>query len=167
MASTILTSFDQVGEASEAVAELRRNGFTSKTITVMSSEPHPEFEDHDDKGSQSIYAIVCAVLAGGAAIALTVGVSIKVGLVTGGMPLVSFWPFGIIVFETAALGTILGTLARTIYESGLGRPGALKVYDPIVSEGKILIAVECDDDNRASVASRAMTSHGGSELRRV
>src|SRR5262245_11925261 len=119
MASTILTSFDNADEAYNAVASLRRAGFNSKSITVMSAEPLPAFEDHEDKSSLGMYAILAAVLAGAAAIALTVGVSLKVGLVTGGMPLVSPWPFGIIVFEVAALGTIIGTLARTVYESGL------------------------------------------------
>src|ERR1041384_6705353 len=49
--------------------------------------------------------------------------------------------FAIIVFEMTALGAILFTLGRMIYESRLVRrpPGE---YDSVISEGKIVIAIE-------------------------
>jgi hypothetical protein len=75
------------------------------------------------------------------AILLTVLTSRRVGLVTGGMPIVAPWAFGIIVFELAALGAILVTLGRMIFEAGLVRRRALTGHEEAIASGKIVIAI--------------------------
>jgi hypothetical protein len=66
------------------------------------------------------------------------------------MPIVSPWAFGIIVFELAALGAILVTLGRMIFEAGLGKPAGAD-YDDRVSQGKIVLSIESDSGNKSSL----------------
>ncbi len=134
--------FDTRNEAVAALHELQREGVPRSSITVMSSEPlHLETE-----GAPKTRIVGFAIAGGlaGAVLALllTVFTSRRVGLVTGGMPIVSSWAFGIIVFELTALGAILLTLVRMIFEAGLARRGSLKRYDDAVAEGKVVIAID-------------------------
>jgi apolipoprotein N-acyltransferase len=108
----------------------------------MSSEPlHLEGKDAP-KTRIAGFAIAGGLLGATFAILLTVWTSRRVGLVTGGMPIVSPWAFGIIVFELAALGAILVTLGRMIFEAGLARRGALADFDESVAEGRIVVSIQ-------------------------
>jgi hypothetical protein len=162
MAENIMAAFNSSSEALTAARELRREGFTNEAITIMSDEPVEMPEDLIE-GSKS-HIGVCAIAGGliGAvgALVLTVTTSREVGLVTGGMPIVAPWAFGIIVFEMTALGAILATLGCMIYEAKLLRRGALKQYDPAVADGKIVIAVECENDSSVEVAARIFAAKG-------
>jgi hypothetical protein len=150
------------------VVELHRGGFPSAVVSPQAVEMRPDTEGgQTHKSRLGASAIVGGLIGGIGGILLTYGVSMHVNIVTGGMPIVSAWPFGIIVFEMTALGAILGTLGRMIYESGLGRPGALDVYDPAVSDGKIVIAVRCDDDSGTAAARHALAESGAGDLRYV
>jgi len=141
MPNTEVTILDSRHEALAVLRELKRRGVPDSSITVMSSEPlHLEAKPWS-KSRIPGFAIAGGFVGAAVAIALTVVTSRRVGLVTGGMPIVSPWAFGIIVFEMTALGAILFTLGRMIYESRLVRrpPGE---YDSVISEGKIVIAIE-------------------------
>jgi hypothetical protein len=92
-----------------------------------------------------MFAIAGGVLGAATAILLTVWTSRSVDLVTGGMAIVSPWPFGIITFELTALGAILCTLARMIYEARLARPAAPASYDEAVADGKVVLSVSYED----------------------
>jgi hypothetical protein len=169
MAETIITSFDSPVDAQRAARELRREGFASTALTVMSSEPLTIDVDEVYKAPKSRIGL-CAVFGGvvgaAGAIALTVGPSRSVAIVTGGMPIVTPWPFAIIVFELTALCAILASLVRMIVEAKLVRRGALDVYDVAVSDDQIVLAVECRDADEAAAASQALKAAGGRELRR-
>jgi hypothetical protein len=139
---TQIKVFDTRHEAIAAVRELEREGVPSSSITVMSSEPlHLEVKDAP-KTRIAGFAIAGGLLGATFAILLTVWTSRRVGLVTGGMPIVSPWAFGIIVFELAALGAILVTFGRMIFEAGLARRGALADFDESVAEGRIVVSVQ-------------------------
>jgi apolipoprotein N-acyltransferase len=139
---TQIKVFDTRHEAIAALRELEREGVASSSITVMSSEPlHLEVKDAP-KTRIAGFAIAGGLLGATFAILLTVWTSRRVGLVTGGMPIVSPWAFGIIVFELAALGAILVTLGRMIFEAGLARRGALADFDESVAEGRIVVSVQ-------------------------
>ena len=147
MAKTRVEVFDTRAEAIAVLRELEREGVPSSSITVMSSEPlHLETSDVP-KSLIPRYAIVGGVLGAAFAIALTVWTSRRVGLVTGGMPIVSPWAFGIIVFELAALGAILVTLGRMIFEARLARRGALTDYDEAVADGRVVLTIKPADDS--------------------
>jgi apolipoprotein N-acyltransferase len=141
MVNTRIKVFDTRHEAVAALRELEREGVESSSITVMSSEPlHLELKDAP-KTRIAGFAIAGGLFGAAFAILLTVWTSRRVGLVTGGMPIVSPWAFGIIVFELAALGAILVTLGRMIFEAGLLRRTTPTGYEDAVANGKIVIAV--------------------------
>src|SRR5436190_22673018 len=141
MANTEVTILDSRHEALAVLHELERRGVPYSSISVMSSEPLHLEAKPGSKSRIPGFGIAGGFVGAAGAIALTVLTSRKVGLVTGGMPIVSPWAFGIIVFELAALGAILFTLGRMIYEARLVRRRPSE-YDAVVSEGKIVIAIE-------------------------
>jgi hypothetical protein len=64
----------------------------------------------------------------------------------GGLPIFAWWPNLIITFELTMLGAILATVATLIVSARLGRSSTL--YDPAVSDGKILVGVEGAPESR-------------------
>jgi hypothetical protein len=149
MAETVFRVFDSPDEAIAAVNRLRAEGVPGSAITVMSSEPiHVEAigSEKESKSRIGLFAIAGGIIGAASAVILTVWTSRSVDLVTGGMPIVSPWPFGIIAFELTALGAILATLARMIYEARLARRVALAGYDEAVADGKVVLMVNVSDD---------------------
>jgi apolipoprotein N-acyltransferase len=142
MTDTQIKVFETRHEAVDALHELERNGVPSSSITVMSSEPLHLEALHPPKSRIAGFAIAGGLFGVVFAVVLTVWTSRRVGLVTGGMPIVSPWAFGIIVFELAALGAILATLGRMILEAGLLRRRAPTGYEDAVANGKIVIAID-------------------------
>lgn len=157
MADTQIKVFDTRHEAVAALRELQREGVPSSSITVMSSEPLYLETGDVPKTRIAGFAIAGGLLGGAFAILLTVLTSRRVSLVTGGMPIVSPWAFGIIVFELAALGAMLATLGRMIYEAGLARPGASMAYHKAVAEGRIVVSVNCVDEAARNIARNVPT----------
>ena len=145
MAEIRIEVFDTPAEAVAVLGELQREGVPRSAITVMSSEPLHLEGNNAPRSRIAGFAIAGGFLGAAFAILLTVWTSRKVGLVTGGMPIVTPWAFGIIVFELAALGAILATLGRMIVEARLGRRVELAEYDGAVSEGKVVLCVHRDD----------------------
>jgi hypothetical protein len=145
MAETRIEVFDTRAEAVAVLHELEREGVPSSSITVMSSEPlHLDTSDAP-KTRIAGFAIAGGVLGAAFAILLTVWTSRRVGLVTGGMPILSAWAFGIIVFELTALGAILATLGRMIFEARLLRHFSSADYDEAIAAGRIVLSVKCSD----------------------
>jgi hypothetical protein len=71
------------------------------------------------------------------------------------MPIVAWWPNIIILFELTMLGAILATVVSLFITTELPNTRS-KVYDPEVSRGKILVAVEgAADANRVESTLRA------------
>jgi hypothetical protein len=141
MAEAKIAIFDTRDEAVAALRELRRDGVPGSSITVMSSEPlHLEVDD-GPKTRIAGFAITGGLIGAAMALLLTVWTSRRVGLVTGGMPIVSPWAFGIIVFELTALGAILATLGRMILEAGLVKRREPTDYDDAVADGKIVVLI--------------------------
>lgn len=162
MAENIMAAFETSSDALYVARALRREGFAGEAITIMSDEPVEVDEGLiEDRPSRIGICAIAGGLAGGtAALLLTVITSKEVNLVTGGMPIIVPWALGIIVFEMTALGAIIATLFRMIYEAKLIRRGALKHYDPSVADGKIVIAIECESDSSAEAAARVLAGRG-------
>lgn len=156
MTDTRTKVFDTRHDAILALHELEREGVPNSSITVMSSEPlHLETSDAP-KSRIAGFAIAGGLLGAAFAIALTVWTSRRVGLVTGGMPIVSPWAFGIIVFELTALGAILATLGRMIFEGGLLRRVSPTEHDEAVAGGRIVLSVKSSDDGVRDIAARVL-----------
>jgi len=160
MPEQIVAVLDTIDEATAAVARLRREGISRESITTMSSEPlHIEADDDNHQASRiPLFAICGGVIGAGFAIALTVVTSRRVDLITGGMPIVTPWAFGIIVFELAALGAILATLVRMIFEARLAKRG-ISEYDQAVADGSVVIFLENVSDAHRETARQVLGSH--------
>jgi hypothetical protein len=152
---TIRAIFNSHDEAIEAFTKLERAGVPPAQITLLSSEP-VHVEASEDKTRIGLFAIAGGVIGAGLAVTLTVWTSHSVGLVTGGMPIVSPWPFGIILFELSMLGAILSTLGRMIYEARLLRRNSFTDYDEAIADGRVLLAVDYADDSHAQLIRAAL-----------
>jgi hypothetical protein len=101
-----------------------------------------------------------------AAAGLTALTSMRMNLVTGGMPIVAPWAFGIIVFEMTALGAIGLTLGRMIFEARLFRRALPEECDSAIADVKAVVVVDVDagDDSRADAAQEVLTRRGAEVL---
>lgn len=133
--------------AQHAVNQLRNAGIADDDITVIASQPYEEYEfSHRYKETWIFW-----IAAGGGAVGLAAGLGLALltelgwPLNTGGMPIVAWWPNLIIMFELTMLGAILATVVSLFITAELPATRA-RVYDPEVSNGKILVAVEGPQD---------------------
>jgi len=154
--------------AQHAVESLRRAGVGDQSITVMASQPYEEYEFSQRYQQTWLFWIAAA----GGALGLGVGVTLAYltetlrPLVTGGMPIVAWWPNIIIMFELMMMGSILATVVSLLVMTELPtfRSG---IYDPEISQGKILVAVENPAEEELSALERTFKSSGIAEVKRV
>jgi hypothetical protein len=135
--------------AQHAVDQLRRAGIADASITVLTSQPYEEYEFSRRSRPTWIFWIAAGggILGLGTGLGLAYLTQVSWPLVTGGMPIVAWWPNIIIMFELTMLGSIVATAVSLLVTARLPTTRA-RVYDPEVSQGKILVAVEeaSDDD---------------------
>ena len=121
--------YEEPRAAQRAFTALRRAGVAEAEITVISSEPFEAFEfSHRD---HSLLLFRLAGLGGVAgfilAVLLTTGTERAWPLVTGGMPIVAWWPNLVIIFELTMLGAILTTVVSLLVTAS-GVFGALAIW---------------------------------------
>ena len=153
--------FDDPDAAQLAVSELRTAGVPGEAITVISSEP---FEHYGfSRGDRPTWMYWLAGAGGLLGLSfggwLTRMTEVSWPLPTGGMPIVAMWPNLVIIFELTMLGAVLTTVATLLVTARLPRRRPL-LYDPAVSEGRILVGVE-NPQLRQDVMERALTVRGG------
>jgi hypothetical protein len=147
--------------AQQAVNRLRAAGLADRDITVCSSQPMEEYEFGQMDHRTWMWWIACA--------GALIGLSAAIGLAwltetswpidVGGLPIVAWWPNLIIMFELTMLGAIVATVATLVVTARLGRGGRL--YDPEVSNGKILVGVENPSEARTSEVETALGAGSG------
>jgi hypothetical protein len=163
----IYALFTQADDVQRAVDDLRAAGLTDPEIIVISSEPMEGYEFSRRDRATWMYWIA----AGGGAIGFVVATwltrmtELAWPLPTGNMPIVSWWPNLIIMFELTMLGSILATVITMFITARI--PSRLPaLYDPDVSDGKILVGVENPRDASVSAIETALLGGGAGELRR-
>jgi hypothetical protein len=150
MSETILATFDSHEDAMAAARALRRQGV--KQFEILSSEPiHEALATDNSKSLITWFAILGGITGATAALLLTVLTSRHVNINTGGMPIVSFWAFGVILFETAMFTAVLFALGRMLYEARLLR-ALPNEYDEAVGDDKVVLAVQCGDEASINTA---------------
>lgn len=80
-------------------------------------------------------------------------------IITGGMPIFSFWPTGVVFYELAMLGAIVTSLFAFLVESGLFRRGhrpPLTAFEP----GLIYLRIHCVPDQEHSLRHLLETEGG-------
>jgi ActD protein len=152
-------------EAVELIEALTGAGVSRDAINVMSSEPlHLESGD-DARTRISGWSIAGGLVGTATALLLTIWTSRRVGLITGGMPVISPWAFGVIVFELTALGGILATLGRMIYEADLWRRGRRRMAPEAasaVADDRVALLVRPDETTDVQVIATLMQKYSKS-----
>jgi hypothetical protein len=156
--SVLYALYTEPDEVQTAVDNLRKAGVPEKEIVVISSEPIEEYEfSHRDKATWLYW-----IAGGGGALGLAFGTwltrmtELAWPLETGGMPIVSWWPNLIIMFELTMLGGILATVI-TLFITAKIPTGGSKLYDLAVSDGKILVGVERPAESARSAIEKALS----------
>jgi molybdopterin-containing oxidoreductase family membrane subunit len=152
--------------AGRAVNALRSAGVADGDITVISSEPLERYEFGQMNRATWIWYIASAGGFAGLVVGawLTRMTELAWPLSTGNMPIVSWWPNLIIMFELTMLGGILATVATLLVSGRLVRRMP-RLYDRAVSEGKILVGVETPSGDIRAI--EAALRSGATEIKRV
>jgi hypothetical protein len=82
------------------------------------------------------------------------------------MPIVAWWPNIIIMFEMTMLGAILATAVSLFVTTELPAIRS-RVYDPQVSQGKIMVAVERPRDQDVQRLERTLRGSGVEDIRKI
>src|SRR5205807_2099357 len=103
----------------------------------------------DRPSRMSLAAVLGAIALGLLATALVYWMQHNYKLVTGGMPLFSFWATGVITYETTMLGAIVATFAWFLWESGLIRKRGKSAPVPALEPGSMCLRVRCHAEDAA------------------
>ena len=164
--SAIYALYDDGDSAQRAVNGLRNAGVADSAITVISDQPMEAYEFGEMNRATRIWYIA----SGGGLIGLVFATwltrmtELAWPLPTGNMPIVSWWPNLIVIFELTMLGAILATVATLLVTGELLRRRPA-LYDPRVSDGKILVGVE--SPSRADDVERALVAAGSPQITRI
>jgi hypothetical protein len=154
--------------AQRAVDGLRAAGVDERDITIISGEPIEEYEfAHRDKATWLHW-----IAGAGGVVGLLVGTWLTWfaetawPLPTGNMPIVSWWPNLIVMFELTMLGAILATVVTLLVTAGIPGRGS-RLYDPEVTDGKILVGVENPKAGAVDELERALVAGGIARLKKI
>jgi hypothetical protein len=136
-------------------------GIDAGKIVVVSSEPWEGYEFSDEHAKSFMFPLaalggICGGLGGYLLAAFT---QRSYPLSTGGMPIVTSWTNGIIIYELTMLGAVLTTLATLLITANLPTLRT-KLSDPEIWTGKILVGVT-DPPESARAALEAKFRQAG------
>jgi len=165
--SAVYAMYPDGDSAQRAVDGLRAAGFVDRDITVISAQPMEDYEFSEMNKSTWLWYIASA---GGflglcASTWLVRMTELAWPLQTGNMPIVAWWPNLIVIFEMTMLGAILATVVTLLVTAGLVRRMPA-LYDPEVSDGKILVGVANPAEASLPDLERALRAGGAAQLRR-
>lgn len=152
-------AYERVADLRAAVEAALESGVAASQIEVRSPSPLEDGELPLPKPRSKVllFALAGAVLGGLTAFGLAAGTALAYPLPTGGMSIVAGPPIGVVTYEGTALGLILMTVLRVLWEGGLlpgragrsgrGRPSEL---DRHVADGRVLLRVHGLSEERAA-----------------
>lgn len=164
--------YDEGRAAQQAVDALRTVGIADRDITVISGYPMEGFEFGRADSANWLWWFAC----GGGLAGMLLGYGLTWLAQTawplenswpinvGGMPTYSWWPSIIIIFELTMLGAIVTTAVALLITAGLPGRGE-KLYDPAVTDGKILVGVENPPDASVGTLERALNTPPGAVVK--
>jgi hypothetical protein len=147
-----------------ALRDLKENGIGPQDLDVFSDVPLelPRSALHR-RTNMSLAVVTGAVAFGLLAIGFVYFTQHNYPLITGGMPIFSFWATGVVFYELTMLGAIITSLCWFIYESGLlSRKRRLPA--PAFEPGLICLRVRCHPNQEESVR-RLLEAAGASNFR--
>ena len=162
----LISEFRDKAAAADAIRMLREHGVTAAEMDVFSEEP-VEFRRGvlDRPSRMSLASVLGGILFGLLATAFVFWAQHNYRLVTGGMPVFSFWATGVITYEMTMLGAIVATFTWFLWESGLARGRKKDAPVPEVDPGSLCLRLRCRAEE-AEWASEAMRRAGGIAIQR-
>jgi Alternative complex III, ActD subunit len=142
--------FPDLDSARQAIEVLRKASsrlrIAADRILVISHEPLEEQQLGlpRERTPMPWLAALGGVLGAAAGYALVAFTQRTYPLPTGGMPIVALWPAGVVTYEFTMLGAILTTAVTFLIAARLPNYRR-RLYDPEISNGKILVAVTDPD----------------------
>ena len=154
--------------AQRAFDGLRAEGLPTRGISIMSSEPLEEWEfaSHDHETVMPWIAVIGGGLGLIVAYLLTAITQEVWPINTGGMPIVTNWTNIIVMFELTMLGAVLATVFTLFMTARLPRK-LPKLYDPAISNGRILIGVANPQDSQLDGIERVLVSTNAEIVRKL
>ena len=142
--------FQDAESVAVAIEALKAKGIETSALDVFSTEP-VEFAPGvlDRESRMSAGAVAGAVTLCLLSMGFVIYTQHDLRLVTGGMPLVSFWATGVIFYEMTMLGAIGATFVMLLWESGLLRRDKTAPV-PAAEPGVIALRVQCEDEQVAA-----------------
>jgi ActD protein len=158
--------FHEMQSAAAAILELKANRFSPEDLVVYSDEP-VEFPRGvlDRPSRMSLASVLGAISFLLLAVSFVYFTQLNYPLVTGGMPLFSFWATGIIFYEMTMLGAIVVTFAWFLKESGVFSRRK-RGPAPVVEPGWICLRVRCDA-NRVSEVTHWLNRAGAAGVKKL
>jgi hypothetical protein len=154
--------------AQQAVNRLRSAGIVDRDITVISAQPMEEFEFGEMDKDTWMWWFACLGgligMSAGYGLALISELSWEIN--TGGLPVFAWWPNLIIIFELTMLGSIIATVATLVVSALLPSRGHT-LYDPEVTDGKILVGVENPPEGSVPELERSLGAPPGARVKTV
>src|SRR5690349_1182757 len=129
--------------AQRAVDKLKEAGIAEREITILSSEPLEEYEfAQRDKDTWMTWIATFGGLIGLITGYLLTSLTQKAWAIdTGGMPIVTHWTNLIVIFELTMLGGVFAAVITLLITAKL--PDRRQdLYDPGISDGKVLVGVK-------------------------
>jgi hypothetical protein len=140
----LIAEFQDRPKLENAILALKAAGIGSADMDLFSEEPVEFRRGILDRSSRmSLVAVLGAIVVGGSATAGVYAAQHNYALVTGGMPIFSFWGTGVITYETTLLGAVLATFGWFLWESGLLRRRDKTAPVPLVPPGGMCLRVRC------------------------
>ncbi|HEY4579524.1 MAG TPA: quinol:electron acceptor oxidoreductase subunit ActD [Candidatus Acidoferrales bacterium] len=144
--NAIYALYSDPGSAQNAYDALRRAssalGVDAGNVVVVTSEPYEGYEFASEHAKTHMFPLAAlgGLVGGSFGYWLTSFTQTSYPLPTGGMPIVTGWTNGIIIYELTMLGAILTTLLTLLITAGLPnfKPA---LSDPEIWTGKILVGV--------------------------
>jgi len=143
-------AYERVEDVRAVVEAALESGVAASQVEVRSPAPLEEDELPLPKLKSRVllFALSGAVLGGLTAFGLAAGTALAYPLPTGGMSIVAGPPIGVVTYEGTALGLIIMTVLRVLWEGGLlpGRAirsgrGRASDLDHHVANGRLLLRV--------------------------
>jgi hypothetical protein len=141
-------------------------GIGERQIVVVTAEPFDGYDFSDDHSQTHIFLLASIGGIVGAIFGywLTRFTQVSYPLNTGGMPIVSLWTNGIIIYELTMLGAIVWTLLTLLITARLPHFGK-SLSDPAIWHGKILVGVTDPPEQARTELEKQFRQAGASEVK--
>lgn len=148
-------------------AESTRLRIKPEAIMIMSAVPLEEdgFGWKDQHTPMPWLALMGSLVGGVLGYVLSAFTQRTYPLPTGGMPIVAMWPTGIIMYELAMFGAVFTTIVTFLVSAGL--PNFKKrLYDPEVTNGKILVGVADPHSDCSGEIGQRLQEEGAEQVKK-